>query len=100
MPGRNTTEKKKKVNELIKKIEGIVEKDRYFAKRSPSFNSSINRFRPTFFKHFQILTSFSSSRRSTSERDPEDDLVEEGGETAFERMVREDNENDLQDCEF
>ena len=99
MPGKNTTEKKKKVNELITKIEKIIERDRYFAKRSPSFNSSINRFRPTFFKHFQILNSFSSSR-STSERDPEDDLVEEGGETAFERMVREDNENDLQDCEF
>ena len=77
MPGRNSKEKKKKVNELITKIEKIIETDRYFAKRSPSLNSSINRFRPTFFKHFQILNiSRSSNNGRRIESDPEEGLVE------------------------
>ena len=66
---------------------------------APSFNSSINRFRPTTFQHFGILNK--SSSRSSIEKDQEADLLEvEEGETVFERMVREDYENELKECEF
>ena len=49
------------------------------------------------FQHFRILN---VSRSSIVERDSKEDIVEKGGETAFERMAREDHENELKECVF
>lgn len=98
MPGRNNTEKSKKISKLIEEFEELVKQDRSYAKRAPSFNSSIFRFRQITFQHFQILkSSNTTSRRYERDVDEEDP---EKGETAFERMVREDYEEELNDCEF
>ena len=79
----------------------IVKIDRCRAKKAPSFILSINRFRPRAFENFNTL--YKSSRSSSMERelaevDSDAHVVVE--ETAFERMVREDYENELKECEF
>ena len=100
MPGgRNNKAKKEKVDNLREKLFNIVKSDRFYAstKRVPFFNEWIVRFRPTFFKHYRILDSSSSSSRILLEEEEQDDVE---GETAEEKLIREDYEMELKRCKF
>ena len=101
MGGRNTKVKKEKVDNLRKKFRRVIKADRYYAstERVPLFNEWIVGFRSTFFSFHRILESSSSSSSSRTLLEEEDDDDVEG-ETAEEKLIREDYEIGLERYQF
>jgi hypothetical protein len=102
MDDRNTKVKKEKVDNLRKKFRRVIKADRYYAstERVPLFNEWIVGFRPTFFSFHRILESSSSSSSSCSRTLLEEDDDDVEGETAEEKLIREDYEMELERYQF